>query len=188
MRHTMAAPTSAASSQPSAPSGITAVVGGEATATGANTLATGDVTNNIQKIGGVTIDSGEAQFTAEGSGTNASAVATSYAGVTGEDILIEGHSNVSSTSSTGVVSDVSTTKFIAIDIPGFTMPGGPIVVNENLPSTPTLGGSSLPSGNVAVNHDTVDVSTSVSEVATSSHALAVSHQLSYVSAWALVAA
>jgi len=177
--------------QTSATPSIIAVVGGDARATGTDTLATGDVTNNIKSLGGgVTVASGEATFAAEGTGSGAQASAHSGVNLTGEDVAFELTINKHGGSSTDA-SAGSTTKYVAVDIPGWTPPGGPIVSDTvvNLPYAPNPSGGSGLSGNVAHNTVTVEGLTAGGlGVAVEAQAHAVGGHLSAVSAWALVAA
>jgi hypothetical protein len=190
MHHTSAAPTSATPSASPAQSGIVAVLGGDAAATGTNTVATGDVTNKLYQFpGGVTIATGEAEYTAEGTGPGAQASAQSGVNVTGADIVIEKTVNQHGGSSTDASAE-STTKYIAIDIPGWT--GGEIVVDDvvNKPSVHALpGDSGLPSsGSVAHSTVTAEDVAHDPQVTVSNHTLALGGHLSAVSSWALVAA
>jgi hypothetical protein len=187
-----ASPAATASASP-APSGIIALLGGDAIAFGTNTLAAGEVTNKVENVGGTTIASGEAVFLAEGT----SPLAKTGVAVTGEDLLFEvtinEHGGKGSTAW-----DESATRYVAIDIPGWNLPGGPIVVDQviNLPSMPgmagpgellgidRLGSSGLPSANFA--HDTVMSEAPL--VIDLSDALAVGGHLSAVAALSLVAA
>jgi hypothetical protein len=158
-------------------------------ATGTNTLATGNVTDRVlQTPGGVTTASGEAAFAAEGTGPGATATAHSGVNVTGADLVVETTVNQHGGTSTDATAE-SVTTFRAIDIPGFTPPGGPVIVDHvvNSSSTPA-GGSGLPSGNVVHTTLTAEAAGVDPQVTALSQTLAVGGHLSAVSAWALVAA
>jgi hypothetical protein len=166
---------------------------------GANAVAVGDVTNTVENLGGITVATGEAVFAAEG--TNP--LANTGVKVAGEDFLYEVTINEHGGSGSTAWAE-SVTEYVAIDIPGWNPPGGPIVVDRviNLPSMPGMAvpgelqatqqiGAEfgLPGANVA--HDTVTaeaITTEGSLVIAFSEALAIGGQLSAVYAWALVAA
>jgi hypothetical protein len=179
--------------------GIAALLGGDAVAFGTNAVAAGEVTNKIENLGGVTIASGEAVFAAEGTDPSANTGVK----VAGEDVLFEVTVNEHGGSGSTAWAE-SVTKYVAIDIPGWNPPSGPIVVDRviNLPSVPGMAAPGelqaaeqigpelgLPGANVA--HDTVTAEAFTAEgslVIAFSDALAISGQLSAVYAWALVAA
>jgi hypothetical protein len=180
--------------------GIVALVGGDAMASGTNTVAVGEVTTKVENLGVVTIASGEAVFAAEG----ADPLAHTAVKVAGEDFLFEVTVNEHGGSGSTAWAE-SVTKYVAIDIPGWNPPGGPIVVDRviNLPSmhgmkvpgelhaTHQIGVElGLPGANVA--HDTVTaeahtVTGEGSVVLAFSDALAIGGHLSEAYAWALVA-
>src|SRR5215470_9232177 len=110
--------------QTSATPSVIAVLGGDAAATGTDTVAIGEVANKAQNPGFVTVASGVATFAAEGTGPGAQASAHSGVNVTGEDFLGELTVNRSGGSSTDA-SAASTTKYVAFDLPGYTPAGGP---------------------------------------------------------------
>jgi hypothetical protein len=196
MRSTFATPNASP-----AHSGIIALVGGDAMASGADAVAAGEVTNKVKDLGVVTIASGEAVFAAEG--TNPSA--NTGVRMAGEDVLFEVTVNEHGGSGSTAWAE-SVTKYVAIDIPGWNPPGGPIVVDRviNLPSVPgtavrdelqaahQIGAElGLPGANVARDTLTADAYTVTGEgslVIGFSDALAIGGQLSAVYAWALVAA
>jgi hypothetical protein len=161
-------------------------------ATGSDaTMATGDVTNTLkEKPNGVTILRGEADFTAEGTGAGATATASSGVNVTGADYVIETTINYRGGSSTDATAE-SITKYVAIDIPGWSPPGGEKVIQHviNLPYMPAhSSGSDLPSG-TSSTHSTIAVEAvgehPLTVVANQAHA--VGGHLSSLSTWALVA-
>jgi hypothetical protein len=181
---------------------MTTVLGGDAIATGTNTVATGEVTNKVVDHGGVTVASGTAVFAAEGTGPGAQASANSgLVGAAGADLVFEMTVNEHGGSGSTAWAE-SATRYVAIDVPGWNPPGGPVVHDTviNLPyvsgppapvlGSDPLGGSGPPSGNVV--HDTVTADAigplPLVGIATESTAVAESNHLSAVSAWALAAA
>jgi hypothetical protein len=170
-------------------------------ASGTDAVAAGEVTNKVEDLGVVTIASGEAVFAAEGIDPSANTGVK----MAGEDVLFEVTLNEHGGSGSTAWAE-SVTKYVAIDIPGWNPPGGPIVLDRviNLPSVPgmavpgelqaahQLGAElGLPGANVAYDTVTAEAYTVTGEgslVIAFSDALAISGDLSAAYAWALVAA
>jgi hypothetical protein len=164
------------------------LVGGEALALGNDTITTGALTNTIkQHNNGVTIAKGDALFKAYGSSEtpgDAFAFADTYLDIAGADFIF----GIQMNTYTGNEYDAyaqSALKYIAIDIPNWTPPGGPIT---NLFTLTQIGGK-LPyhapgDGNLATVYANALVAAPNSDTATQTSALTVADQLSYISGWA----
>jgi hypothetical protein len=113
---------------PTGDGGITANLGGESTAVGTDTLAEGDASLEVRDLGAVTVVKGTATFSATAKspeGTQAFATADSYADISGADYVFtktrtSSHPDIAGGDSTW--SEASTTRVIAIDIEGITLP------------------------------------------------------------------
>ncbi|UEM24584.1 hypothetical protein JL100_030695 (plasmid) [Skermanella mucosa] len=109
-------------------SGVTTVLGGEATAVGQDTLAEGKATLQVKDLGAVTVVKGTASFGATAQSTGGStayATADSFADVSGADIVITRTKSTSNTTENGdstTWTETSTTRVLAIDIEGITLP------------------------------------------------------------------
>lgn len=198
--------TSAAPGEPPAQSGIAALLGGDAIAVGDSTSATGVVTNTVEHIGNATVAFGEAAFTAVGSssGHGAQAATDTFLQVTGADLVFEVTFNIHGGNGATAFSE-SVTEYVAIDLPNWTPGGGTHVAHMgglgairhalglvgfgHLPMINPLDGlGGLPGGNFAHDVATAQAFGPNTLAETSTLALTVQHQLSAVSASALVAA
>jgi hypothetical protein len=104
-------------------------VGGSAIATGDNTLATGTIHADVRDLGRVTEAVGYASFAAaaeSNSGASGEVAADTFADVTGADFALVITRQSGPTAGSGTILSTSQTKVIAIDIAGWTPPGGPI--------------------------------------------------------------
>jgi hypothetical protein len=134
--------------------GLRLELGGEANAIGDDTHAAGSVSSKVVDTGKVTIASGSATFSASAQSSpdgTAYAAAYSYADVDGADIVLtrtRGATHTSQIDSQTYTAETSQTRVFAIDIEGFDLPRGPIVLG----GTMWHGGSNRPQpiqGNVA---------------------------------------
>lgn len=115
--------------QPAA-SAMSVLAAGAGLAVGLNTNVTGEITNQMVKEPGVTIDYGEVDFTATASspaGGHLTATTTASVNVQGADFLIEfidnshGHNSYSAWSHSDI-------RFVAIDIANWQPPHGQTIV------------------------------------------------------------
>lgn len=175
---------SSVASQPSS-SPLSVVLGGDATAVGTDTYASGNVISTTTGTGGATIVNGTATFTATAQspqGETAYASATSFADVDGADFVFTFTKN-SSASGDGYWTETSTTRVIAIDCPAFDLPGGPMVINSSVDLPPlALASHSSISGNLATLDVIAEAYGNNTYVATDASVLTVEDQLSAVSA------
>jgi hypothetical protein len=113
---------------PTSDGGITAKLGGEATAVGTDTLAKGDASLEVKDLGAVTIVKGTATFSAtakSADGSQAFATADSFADISGADHVFTKTTTSSYPDLKGgdsTWSETSTTRVMAIDIEGITLP------------------------------------------------------------------
>ena len=120
-------------------SALLLTVGGSAIATGDNTLATGTIHSDVKDLGRVTEAVGYASFTAAAdspSGASGAVAADTFADVTGADFAFVITRQSGPTAGSGTILSTSQTKVIAIDIAGWTPPGGPIEVDFTIQSGP----------------------------------------------------
>jgi hypothetical protein len=113
---------------PTSDGGITAKLGGEATAVGTDTLAKGDASLEMKDVGPVTVVKGTATFSAtskSADGSQAFATADSFADISGADNVVTKTKTSSYPDLDGgdsTWSETSTTRVMAIDIEGITLP------------------------------------------------------------------
>jgi hypothetical protein len=126
-------------------------IGGSAIATGANTLADGTIHSTAQDLGPIREATGYASFVAAASsqpGNPTTADAVTFANVSGADFVFEATMQSGpAVGSGGSVISTSQTDVVAIDIPGWNPPNGPVELDVTIrePSlTQTLGN---PNGN-----------------------------------------
>jgi hypothetical protein len=114
--------------------GLVLIMGGYAVATGDNTLADGTIHSSVENLGRVTEAIGYATFVAAAdSQSGATADAGTFADVSGADFVWEiTVQSGPSVTSQGSVESTSQTRVIAIDIAGWSPPGGPIVHDVTL--------------------------------------------------------
>jgi hypothetical protein len=119
-------------------SALLLTVGGSAIAMGDNTLATGTIHSDVRDLGRVTEAVGYASFTAaaDSNGASGAVAADTFADVTGADFAFVITRQSGPTAGSGTISSTSQTKVIAIDIAGWTPPGGPIEVDFTVPWGP----------------------------------------------------
>ena len=119
-------------------SALVLTVGGSAIAMGDNTLATGTIYADVRDLGRVTEAVGYASFTAAAdlNGASGAVAADTFADVTGADFAFVITRQSGPEAGSGTISSTSQTKVIAIDIAGWTPPGGPIEVDFTIPSGP----------------------------------------------------
>ena len=109
---------------------LIAVVGGDAIAAGQHTLTSGLVHNFAEDRGGYSIAMGEAVFEASAQSPaqgGAAAAATTFLDVSGADFVIEIHSEHEGADRNHAWAD-SELDYVAIDIDGWSPPGGPVVI------------------------------------------------------------
>jgi len=113
---------------PTSDGGITAKLGGEATAVGTDTLAKGDASLEVKDLGHVTVVKGTATFSATSKSANDAqsfATADSFADISGADNVVTKTKTSSYPDLDGgdsTWSETSTTRVIAIDVEGITLP------------------------------------------------------------------
>jgi hypothetical protein len=175
------------------PNGMLAIVGGVAAAAGNDTLATGTVTAQMVDRGPVDIARGSATFSAAAQTTDGSkplAVADTYAGVSGADIVI---TRTTKTNTIGQNSAAATseTNYFAVDIAKWSPPpGGGIHVDVGTTISTTnwgYGKLKVPDGNLASVSAGAEAIANNSLAETSTGALAVENQFSAVEGAAVTA-
>ena len=180
----------------SEPSALFAVIGGNASATGTNTEATGMVNNSVKDLGYATVASGFAVFEAVGTSSHGepAAGADTFLSVVGADIVKEFKLDLDFHIGNKDIA-VSELAYYAIDIDNWTPPNGPIVMDFQTHSTGQVGGHDehlpsqvVPSGNLASVAAVADAQGLNSLASTLTHSLAVENHFSLVSGAAMVAA
>ena len=117
---------------------VAAFIGGEGSATGADTLATGEATLEIVDYGPVTVVWGAASVLSAAvspDGEEATVYSDTYGGVVGADLVFTFSADVSSGGSDRdgtPETAASTTHLFAVDIADFSFPGGPRVFEFDL--------------------------------------------------------
>jgi hypothetical protein len=163
------------------------IIGGEATAIGENTYATGNVYSRTIDQGAIKISSGSADFRAAAQSSDSGptyAAADSYASASGADLFLT-RTTVSSdsgkASGQSYSGETSRTVYRAIDIEKVDLPKGPITINQTVEKNAPHG-SGVTDGNLAA----IDVdSTAAAEhtyVAIDASALTMEDSLSTISA------
>jgi len=180
----------------SEPSALVTVIGGDAYATGNNTVATGVVSNTVKDLGYATVASGIAEFEASGTSSHGqpAAGADTFLTVAGADIVMEVELNLNFHIGNKDVA-VSKLAYYAIDIDNWTPPNGPIVMDFQTQAIGQFGGHGgyLPShlahsGNLASVAAFADAQGANSLASTLTQSLAVENHFSLVSGAAMVAA
>ncbi|KLK93417.1 hypothetical protein AA309_08795 [Microvirga vignae] len=163
------------------------MIGGEATAVGESTSASGEVTTRTFDKGAVKISFGSAEFTAAAKTTGGDptyAAADSYASASGADIFLT-RTKVSSYNGQEALQtysgETSRTVYLAIDIEKVDLPRGPITVDKTIEKgdPPTA----LPSdGNLAILDVDAKAEAEHTYIGTDASALSMEDSLSTVSA------
>jgi hypothetical protein len=183
------------SSKHSAPHGLTAdtnskmqtIIGGEASAVGESTSATGNIYTRTFDTGAVKISFGVAEFKAAATapGSNLTyAAADSYAAASGADIFLT-HTKVASSTGQGsglsYSGETSRTAYLAIDIAKVDLAHGPIMLGltTEKSSSRMIGPSD---GNVATLDIDAKAEAAHTYVGTNASALSLEDSLSTVSA------
>jgi hypothetical protein len=117
---------------------VTAVVGGEGTAIGTDTLVDAEIFSRLIDFGSVTVAFGSADFQSvalDGDGM-AFATADTFADVAGADLVLVYTQKVSTSGGdeTSYATERSTTSYIAIDFEEFDFCSGPLVLNSQYAS------------------------------------------------------
>jgi hypothetical protein len=145
---------------------VTAVVGGEGTAIGEDTLVAADIFSRLIDLGSVTIAFGVTQFSSAAvSGDDfVFAAADTFADVSGADLVFYFSTKTTDGSVAedgSFATEVSTTSFIAIDFEDFDFAEGQLAFYINDVSPYLDGGCAGPDGpkapNIAGNVSTLDV-------------------------------
>ncbi len=187
-------------------SGMVLTTGGEATAVGTDTLATGDVKGSLTQNGPVTVAIADATFSAAAlstDGTGAYTSASSFAEVSGADILVTSQltfTTLTTVGDTTLATDTSKSTLVAIDLAGIDLPGGPLNIDIDTdlaiataiatPSASSSGGydgPELSAGNVALLQVDTIAQAPDTLIEVGSAVLTIEDQLSTVAASAVLA-
>ncbi|EIM30507.1 hypothetical protein [Microvirga lotononidis] len=163
------------------------MIGGEATAIGENTKATGTIYSQTFDKGAIKISFGSAEFKAAAQSSESDptyAAADSYAAASGADLFLT-RTVVSSTggkaSGQSYSGESSRTVYLAIDIEKFDLPKGPITISQTIDKyTPQKIG--VVDGNVAAVKIDAKAEADHTYVATDASALSMEDSLSTISA------
>jgi hypothetical protein len=191
-----ASPTSAGPPVASEPSALVTVIGGDAYATGTNTVVTGAVSNDVKDLGYATVASGVAEFEASGTSSHGepAAGADTFLSVAGADMVMKVELDLNFHIGNQDVA-VSKLAYYAIDIDNWAPPNGPIVVDFQAHAISQFGephgylpSHVAPSGNLATVTASADAQGLNSLASTLTQSLAVENHFSLVSGAAMVAA
>jgi hypothetical protein len=127
-------------------------IGGDALAVGDDTSASGDIDAQSISSGPLQLSSGIAEFSAGAQSTDGNPVyadANTYAGASGADIVLAPTVSLSDSGDT-YATETSQTFVLAVNIDGFDLPGGPLIVDPSVESSGiNTGGPLVEGGNIA---------------------------------------
>lgn len=167
---------------PSSDGSMQTNIGGDALAVGDDTTASGEIDVQSISSGPLQLSNGMATFSAEASGDDpVYADANTYAGASGADVVLA-PTIVLSEDGMGYEAETSQTFLLAVNIDGYDLSGGALVIDPTLDSgSIDSGGGVLGDGNVAVFDADASAQGDYTLIDVQYDVLTVSNQLSTVS-------